>query len=410
MKIHKKSGIQLSNHDVLMSLFGRVLIAVVFFAWNGAYGAAWELHSDSLLVFEYDDNKRLTSDQHEEVLGISLTPGFSLTGTGPLVRTALKGYWTFTKYPMGNVDPEDKQMLVLDSQWDGQTNKLRMAGQLIEDTTLVVHSVDDDAFGDEQLDPEEGLTSVQINRRRYKLSPSWQYLFSNRFSVRFAYDGRGTQYSSDLDSGLIDFIHHKYLTSAIWNVDKLEQLGVTAGVQIFDPAEGSGTKSQSLDMFYSWRLTQISAFKLAAGYFKSEVDSAAEDIDYAGGTLSLTYASGTEVQKNTYTLSRGLNPSSGGQMIISDRLAVNLRHNISQRVSAIGSLSYLRNSVPEREVLKDNRMYYIGQAGISWALSRTLGLDVTYRYRNQKYDYSGDQADSNALFLTLRHRVPHQKM
>jgi hypothetical protein len=44
--------------------------------------------------------------------------------------------------------------------------------------------------------------------------------------------------------------------------------------------------------------------------------------------------------------------------------------------------------------------------GVRWQLSENLNLRCSYRFRWQRFDNTGDTANSNAVFATLSYQLP----
>ena len=148
----------------------------------------------------------------------------------------------------------------------------------------------------------------------------------------------------------------------------------------------------------------------------------------AGGSIGMRYADteSQSVQKRNdtgYLLSanfkrtfeqitvnglfnRNVLPSGGGALLVTDKLSVKAGYRIDERLSLhLESIIYRNASTDEDDKSRD-RLFYSIQPKVRWKIARWWSIEGSYRYRRQRYDATGRTADSNAIFLSIRHVWP----
>ncbi len=124
----------------------------------------------------------------------------------------------------------------------------------------------------------------------------------------------------------------------------------------------------------------------------------------ADGTASLRLG---PVTRASLTLSHYLEPSGDtGDVSETSRIALNLNHRLSQRLSANAGMLAQRQERVQSDT-GDNRDFFQATAGVSYALTERLDLGLRYRLRHERED--GGNATSNAAFVTLAWRLPEYR-
>jgi outer membrane receptor protein involved in Fe transport len=113
-----------------------------------------------------------------------------------------------------------------------------------------------------------------------------------------------------------------------------------------------------------------------------------------------------EVGKLLLDVSQALLPSSTGELLNTTAGTVVFEYPVTPRWSFDLNANAYINRYPGGGRNINDRNYFSISPQLTRKLSEWWQLDLAYRFRYQKYQESGNNAVSNAVFLTLRYTWP----
>ncbi len=119
----------------------------------------------------------------------------------------------------------------------------------------------------------------------------------------------------------------------------------------------------------------------------------------SGSLFSFSSIYQGEINDVTFTLGRSLNPSGEGVVNEQDRISLNWRRSLSEKLSFNLNTSYQETQTAD-SINSTDREYMQFSPSVAWRLQEDLTLRFGYQYREQK-GTNVDAVDSNKVFLTI---------
>jgi len=356
--------------------------------------ADWTIDGTIEEEVQYDDNKRLESSGEQDTFGSILTPEFSIVG-----RTERTEIEINPRLSLG-LFSDDSDFNYFDQFVDvGVSHDLQL-GTLGVDWTL-----SNESTLETEVDDTGNFSNIG-RRLGIRSSPFFTYTLSERDSitVRGRFEKVDYRSTDDLD----DFTVYGGSVS----YDRQVTLRDTVGGQVsYGHFKNDDNKSEKTDAFgasanwsreFSERLS--TSLSLGLRYADSQGD---DNGDQVGGTFSgsVNWLADERTTLNA-SISRGLEPSGGGNLVLRDRIGLNLDHKAWETVGfRLGSF-YRRNSESTSTGFNNESGQFASiNPSVYWDLTRQWELSAGYRFRWDQDD-SNDNAYSNTVMLSLTYQTP----
>ena len=287
----------------------------------------------------------------------------------------------------------------------GRTNRERSVYQLdltgIQDTTAKDIAIEDD----DDIGGDVGFVRDDIKRNRFYIMPSWGYSLSEISAINLLYKYSDLQYDDSKGTGLVDGFNHN--VTGKYSVKTQENNTVEPSIGI-NHYESEGGKN------YDFVIAKLSNERVYDQYFSSYASVGYYYIDAKTDNISDTtnsglYEIGGLVKSDNISLNfkaeRVLAPGDFGNVIAKDQYSIGLLGEINPIWDYQVGARYYRNRPTIKEISNNNRRYLSFKASLLWQFTESFDLDFGYRYREERDQKEADntQANSNALFITVRY-------
>ncbi len=274
-----------------------------------------------------------------------------------------------------------------------------------------------------------GLTQNPVPRQMFNAAPHWNYLLSERQSVRAGYTHEDVKYDNIDKNSLINRTSlTSYKTDSLnvsyqhqWRENVLYYLSFSAlWYQLTDVDRQTNNYNLSAGLDYNYsntlkfnfmlgvRLTDSispeSVFRLEEGFVVQE-NMSREDSS-AGPLFGLGFNKQFEYGYLDFDYNRSIMPSSIGQLLQVDRINIKSLYRVTEYLNL--KLLVVINKIDEgtsNNGSNNSRIYYSVEPQLIWKFNRQMSLSASYRFRTQKYDNINTDltAVSNGFNLSINY-------
>jgi hypothetical protein len=340
---------------------------------------------------EYNDNFRLTSAPHSNVLATTVSPAARFTYATDTLSASGKAQLNFNRY-RGDSELNNNDVLL-----DGLIKK----NFPLDQVTLLTSYVRDSTLASELA--QTGVVQVNRQRTRFSLNPEWIGTISPRATWTVGYDFANVTYQESGDADLIDYRFHKGYTTYGYRWTERTKTFVTGGISTLK-FDRLGDKTRTLfalagiehNFSEVWR-SEIS-FGLRRVRIQDSDDSRSESGWLGQGSLERRFETGLL----RAAAARELNPTGLGSLTQTDRVSLSWSDRISPGLSYGIDAAAFRNAFVSGTNDSDNDRYYRIDARISYALSEDWIIDGGLGYARIEPD-TGNSARSRSVFFSARY-------
>lgn len=368
------------------------------------YAEAWVIKPSVAAEAGYDDNVRLSATNEEDVYSTRLSGEARFGRLTPRTEVrALLGIDLIQYYDEETVPDEDNEYGGLTLQHRlSELSTIGVNGSFKRDTILrSVELFDPEIPGAEPgADVDIGLTDVEVRRRRVVINPSWRRSLSELSNLGIAYRLENAAYDEEEGTDLVDYTRHTLSADYGRELSALTRGNVTLRYGIFEPDRGGEVDTYEFFGGVNHKYTEILEAGFDAGAFYWERDNQDDT-----GFVYAVYAQRKGELTHLYgRLERQLYSTGTGDLVETDQFLVRLQHNFSPRTSLlmIGRV-YQTDGLSGVQADRD---YITFEPGMTWAISRAWSVGARYRYRWVDRQEDLDEADSSAVFATIRYTRP----
>lgn len=380
---------------VAMALYGGSSIA-----------AEWVFQPSVDLASFYDDNVELATGPHTSSSGYVLAPRFSLKRNTETSKMDLDAYSAFTSYQRGNV--EDRSETVASLRARNQTSErgtLGIDGEFRRDTLF------------EQLNPGRGVgdlrdvdlglsTSTRVRRTYGAANPYFDWLLTERSSMRVGYRLTDVGFRNAEGTGLIEYKEHIVSGTYTRQLTEMTSASLTANAIRYRPKTGtSESDTEQLLVGLSRKFSETVRGSFAVGGSETSQNDAGVNDRSSGVVLRAELEQKSEISQLDTVFSRDVAPSGIGRSVQSDQFRIRWLRKTSPFVDFVLEGQVLRNQVLEGSDPAVDRRYAEVGPSLRWHWLEHWVISTGYRYRRQKYDADSNSADSNAVFLGVTYAL-----
>lgn len=348
------------------------------------------LAPDIHISSDYDNNKRLQLDNKDAVNGYVAEAALTLKSKAPQWKKELYTQLKSRKYEGGYELDSDDQNVSASLGFDGQTTSTTLKVTGINDTTLT-----------DQLD-FSGYTEV-LKRRHYRaLGFSHLAKLTPLDTVSLDYSTSDSRYVNADTTSLVNYRYDSVATTLQHAVDETIAGYATASGSHYE-AKDIANESNSLDLSLGtlWKPSAPTQIKLGLGHRKT-------DYEYIGGLLTLDDRFSYVTLEASRQLMAGLitfktqnlsQPTGDGNLYNVRKLSLDYVTEITLRhkLSITAAYSEQRASADDYAINDRNNIQLI--AAYRYRMTRDVGLQTLWTYRQQEFLSLQDDADSNAIWL-----------
>jgi len=362
--------------------------------------AQWYSESSARLRSAYDDNIRLTSGDHNAVVGMILAGTIKAGQRTETSNIKLKGGVALKKYSGEKGLDTNNFDLGVDVTHRTERNKFTLTTAVKLDSTLTSEI------------QSSGWMWAHKRRIKKNFALSWTHSLSERASLKLGYSHINTDYKNAKNTNLSNYTYQSLEATLSYALSQKTVVSSTLTSSLY---KGSNrTKTEVQDFGVSVGITHNFSEKFSAGggvgvrYSDTEYTTSRID-DHNTDTGFLLNANVKRIFERTMInglFSRSVLPSGAGALLITDKLSVEIDYRVDERLSLnLVSTAYQNSSADEDNKFYD-RIYYSIQPKIRWKIARRWLIEGSYRYRYQRYDTGDLTADSNAIYLSAKYIWP----
>jgi hypothetical protein len=379
-----------------------------------SHAAEWKIDPRVDLRAGYNDNIRLTTDDELSSPEIDLGAG------------SLFSYETPTSGISGDLDLEVRRYTD-ESELNDEIGRLGIASFHNMERSQLGFNVDviKDTTLDSQLE-ETGVAFQRIDRWRYSLNPTWRYSLDERTSMELGYTYSDTNYDNNDNSNYSDYTTNGGEISLSRILSPRATGSITASyTRTKNDADIEATYS-GVQAGAQYRFSETLTGSIFAGVRRSEIKATQNTfipiLDENNNIILVPVSNGTQDDDLGYTFSgivqkdflRGSTSFSARQEISNSisgiplqvtRFGWNNLYRFTEILSGELLLSYYQSEAANGVGNRD-RNYYQIEPRFNWRLKQFWTLSGSYRYREQTFDATNDDAVQNAAYLTLRYNWP----
>jgi len=368
----------------------------------------WQIKPSISLIERYNDNLYLSSDSSlssvESLLKGSLAFS-SLTEVSEVsarLHANFQSYYIDDKFSTSNDQfatfyANKKSEL---SQWKFNSSFRRDATtRTIEGSQVINNGVNE-----EIANVDEGLVSIELRRYRYHLTPGVSYQLDERSDLNVDYRLSGAFFENNKkNTGLYDYNQNALSLGYARKLSELDGVGLTFGVSRYSAPDNNNKSinSQTAIVGYWKTFSEVSGGSINAGVRHSAGTDDVSNFDQLGYLLRLSIKYRTELNQIRASISHDLQPSGSGSLYKSNRIKLKVRRMFRPRLSGIFRFSIFSNESIDSS---SNRQYYLSASPrVSWQWSRWWSIGGGLEYRVRETLDSLDDADSKAIFVSVRY-------
>lgn len=382
-----------------------VLAAFAGFHMGTVQGAEWIFQPSIDLASTYDDNVYLTADSTTSASGYIVAPRFSLKRNTETSKMDLDAYAAVTDYQQADV--EDRTETVASLRSKNQTSErgtFGLDGELRRDT-LFNYLNQRRGVGDLR-DVDIGLSTAPVRRAYLAANPYFDWLLTERSSVRFGYRLTDASFSSAGGPSLVDYQEH--IISGSYNRQLTEQnsASLTANAIRYRP-DNSTYEADTIQLLagLSRTFSESTRGSFAIGGSDTTQTQAGAEGSASGVVLRAELVQKSEISQLDTVLSRDVAPSGIGRSLRTDQFRIRWLRKTSPTVDFILDGQVIRTHVLEGTDPMIDRHYIEIAPHFQWHWLEHWAISGGYRYRRQKYDADTNSADSNAVFLGVTYAL-----
>ncbi len=379
--------------------------------------ADWSLEPSAEGRLSFNDNIALSPNTKDSVWGYQVAPKAVLSWREELSEVAGETRLGLNRYPTRSGLDTTDFLALLRLSTASERNGYGLSASFNRDSTLATEA------------RQTGVVQNRKQRNQLSLAPNYRRTLSERESAAVQYQFSDVRYQSG--AGLLDYRDHQLVASyaLAWSARlKWDTSASWSKFKTQDSSIRTDTKSLNLGMTYA--ISERANLGLSAGWRTSETQIVSNTrlcplgsqflCDVFGvAPVVLTQSSTTrgrglvlsantdfdsDVGRLSLSLSRGVNPTASGLTVRTDRIGIQWRRDLSERLSAGLSSAWLR-SVYDGNLGASSR-YVTFEPTLSWKLRDRLTLGLSYSYVRTRTDNTPGSAGANAAYLSIGYQWP----
>ncbi len=363
----------------------------------------WYVEPRASLQGSYDDNVRLTSDEPISSAAAKLEAEVESGRRTEDSEIGIGAKVLSTQYTDASDLDETDGSLTWSSAYQLGRSRFKLDGTFDYDSTLT----------------SEVATSgyVQVNKRRERvlLSPSWRYALSPRMQLDTSVSFEDVFYEDVKLLPLFDYADATTGVTLTYSLSERVQAIARASYNRYDASQvDTQSDTYGIEAGASYLLSESSSVSFLAGLRRASAETptlfGTVESDNTGPLFELKVTKQFDVAKFNLTADRSLLPSSNGTLLDTTGLAMSLDYPLGAEWKVSFGVDGYRNRSPDGDVSSYDRDYVSFTPRLEHRLSESLYIDLSYRYRWQKYDSWRDDAISNAVFLGLQYVLPREPL
>lgn len=386
----------------------RVLAATLAVCgWSAPAAAAqWEVRPFLDISAISDDNLQLQTGPTETSSGYIAAAHADGKRTTETSTLSFNGFVAHTGYSRGDVpDKTEEGVQFNGEQKTSERGTLGLDGEYRHDALFETVTANVERGTGNVRDTDVGLSTNARVRRNYRvLQPWWNWLLSERSSMRLSYRLTDSSFSNDQGTGLVNYKEHLFSAGYARYLNPRDELTLTANAAGYRPEAGAGNNdADTLQLLAGVRRAFSETLRgaFSAGASRTTTALPTGDARSSGLVTTASLRQQSELSALEGVISRDVTPSGIGAAQRTDQFRLWWSRRLSQETEFILEAQLFRNRDLEGVNRANDRRYYDVSPQLRWQWLENVYVVGSYRYRRQKYDVQTESAASNAVFLGL---------
>lgn len=372
---------------------------------SAAASANWQAVPSAGAGVEYDDNANLNVNTglDTSVNGYVVNAGVDLVNQSP------RSQFTFTpSVLLGRYDESDldynNYFGNLNYRYTNQRSTFRLWGIYGDETVRTAEQAQVDFNVDDPTQipsDNSGRTFGIANRQRIQLRPQLSYRAGERSLIDLGVDYFNVNYD-ETATGLTDYDQVTGTAAYSYNFSSTNafQLSGYYRENHFDLLDRN-LSGYGATLGLSHSISERTRLQINVGMDSTD-NGLGDNQTSTIGDISLTHRLETSTVLATYR--RSVVGSGSGALTLRDSINLNYVRQVTPRFSFGGGVSAYHANVLGDNTTNLDRDYYQLRALLTWNFTRTLSVDLDYRYTNIDRAAQTEAADSNRVNLWFRYQ------
>ncbi len=378
-----------------------VVLPVLFVISATSVADQWSIDPKIEIGFIQDNNITLSPTNKFDDSGIISRPEISLSRKSERTETRLTAVGDIRRYSDFDIlDSEDYKLKFL-TAWRSELSELKLKLSASEYSTVTGEGNDTGQF------------VIGGDRNTISISPSWKYKIASEKFLEVSYAGKEVDYNS-IATNFTDYSYQQYDLRYLHRYDPKNMFSVNLNTGIYETDDSNFeaiTYGITLGLDHKFTETFSGKIYLGGSETESEIGAGASVVETSDNGLLFMAGLEKKRERTVYnaTLSRAVVPSGGGLLMLSDKVKLSLRHRMTQKVDFGLALNAISNENANGTVSTLDRDYVSVSPSVDWWFNKVVKMRLSYQYRQQEYDLSGSEADSDQYMLSIIYNPLYKK-
>lgn len=378
-------------------IFGTLLFA------TSAPADQWYAEPSLSLRGFYDDNVRLSARDSRSTAGARLSASVESGRRTEVSKIGLSAKLMSWQYTDTSDLNETDLYLGLKSGYQLGRSRLGLDAAFDYDSTTTSEVA------------TSGFVQLQKRRERFFVNPSWKYILSPRANLEASLSYEDVSYE---DSDVIPLFDYSFATVGLTLNYALTERAQVLGRITYDEYDADTVKTESDSYGFqaglSYRLTETMLLTGFAGVRQTRAETpvlfGTQDTENSGPIFEIELKKSYDKGELEVGVSRAVLPSSTGTLLDTTSIHFDWDYRMRPKWKLVLSAEGYRNRTPEGEGSIHDRDYLSLSPAVRHQLSKSLAVDMGYRYRWQEYKEGAGDASSNAVYLSVQYRMARQNL
>lgn len=375
--------------------------------------ANWQTTPSIAVGGHYDDNVRLDagfSGADESAEGYAVDAELEFRYLTQITEFSIMPRILVERYSSSSELDTTDEFLDFDLRRQGEKSRFRLRGNYSQESVRRAERLETD-FDIEELieisEDDSGIVLSDEDRQRISVMPEFAHRFTQKSLGGLRLQYVDVSYDAGTGAGLRDFTNSGINVFYEYGLTQRNALLLNAQGHRYDPNTGADSTGYGLGVGLRRALSDRTTFEINAGIDSTE-DDAGNDQENAVGDISVTHRLQTSRFLAAYR--RNVAGTGFGDISVRDTLILNFTRELSERSRiGFGIRAYSRESLGGDDQSFVERDYLQFRARYEWNLTRTLYLDLDYRYTDLERSDEPGSENSNRINVWLRYRPVRQR-
>ena len=370
---------------------------------NNAKAQDWRFEPIMKVGAEYDDNASLSirTDQEVELTGFLLDLRADIKYASPTTSFVIQPRVVVRDYSDEPEFDSDDYFLRSLFKYAGQSSsfafRTNFDRQTVRTAERAVAELDVED-PDEITDDDTGRIILSGIRNKWRLSPSWDYRFSDVSKIGVGLDYYDVEYEDEISGTLADYTDARINLNYSRSLSDVTTVLYTLTGRNYDSAAiAADISGVGLLGGFQRHLSTETRLTAMIGLETTDQPGVSTDPEVVG---NVTLIRDLETIRLFARYQRSVNASGGGRLTVRDAINVNFRRRLSEKLSAgLGIRAYQADRVGSITSVTE-RQYVQLRSTFLWYLTTSFVIEASYRYTiSDRSAAVGERSNSNQFNL-----------